>query len=960
MKMKKILLALSLLLILVFEVLGQENTSFTIKTYKLDNGLTVILNPDKNSVGTFGMVGVKAGSKNDPADATGMAHYLEHLLFKGTNELGTTDYAKEKPFLDSIVYYYDLLGKTKDEKERKRILSLVNNQSVQSANYANPTEFDKLIKSIGGTDLNAFTSNDMTVYLNAFPGDQLEKWLELYAHRFQNPVFRSFQSELEVVYEEKNRGMDSPFNQLQEDLMANLFKTHPYGTQSTIGTVEHLKNPSLTKMYKYFNDYYVANNMALVISGNFNLENAMKWINEKFGKLRSAPIPVFPEYAQSKFDKKEIIEVKYTPLKVGYIGYKTVKNGHKDQLALEICTSLLSNQSETGSLNKLQLDGKLLFGAGYNMNFNDDGATVVVFGPKIIGQSFKEAETLIYEAVENIKKGVFSDTILNIIKQEIEIQRKKELEDEQNRAYKLMYLFLENSDWNNYLKQLEDIKNITKEDIIRVANQYFIDNHLIIESSMGFPAKTTLDKPGFKPVVASQKIESEYCKNYLATLKESETPKILDYYKDAVSSNLHGSTPFYITANPYNDVFTLKIQRAVGTDSIKNLDLAANLFNYFHTKNLTRDQLKQAFAIHGISYYASVDENRFTIIFEGLETNLKNALPIIKSLIEEPVVEENSIKTVVEGVISSRKSELKSPETMGSMLLWYSVLGNKSKSLIRPSEKQLKALTAQEILETYKKINQYKATWHYIGNSKEIKSLLENSFSKDTASKFIPFSDKEFLANPTNKVLMMNDKKAVQGQIYFLIKTPNFSGNTKDKVYAEAFNNYMNDGFSGILMQEIREYRSLAYTTSGAFIVPTTKNKPGAFYSYVGCQMDKTNESIVVMDSILRFLPQKPDRINMIKSGLINSISSNYPSFRYISTSIAKGREKGYVNSPLQEEYPLYKSLTFDNIVDFYNSNLINRPRIITIYGNLKLLDKKKLAQFGEIEVLKPKQIRID
>jgi predicted Zn-dependent peptidase len=386
-----------------------QNASFQIKKIVLDNGLTVILNPDPNAVGVYGAVAVKAGSKNDPADATGMAHYLEHLLFKGTDKLGTTNYLSEKPHIDSIVYYYDLLGRTKDEVERKRIQKLINNQSVQSAKYANPTEFDKLIKSIGGTELNAFTANDMTVYHNAFPGEQIEKWLELYAHRFQNPVFRSFQSELEVVYEEKNRGMDSPFTKMFEEIHQQLFKTHPYGTQSTIGTVEHLKNPSLTKMYKYFNDYYVANNMGLIISGNFDVTLAEKVIREKFSTLRNAPVPSFPNYPQSKFEKKELIQVKYTPIKIGVLAYKTFGKSHKDALALEVCNGILSNQSQTGLFDKLQLDGKVLGAAVFNLSYNDDGANAVLVVPKMIGQSFSDAEKLIYNAIDQVKKGTFSE-----------------------------------------------------------------------------------------------------------------------------------------------------------------------------------------------------------------------------------------------------------------------------------------------------------------------------------------------------------------------------------------------------------------------------------------------------------------------------------------------------------------------------------------------------------------------
>ena len=959
--MRHLFLPIALLFLLVFQAHGQQN-SLTIQKFVLDNGLTVILNPDPNAVGVYGAVAVKAGSKNDPSDATGMAHYLEHLLFKGTAELGTTDYANEKPFLDSIVYYYDLLGKTSDDAQRKKIQLLINNQSVQAAKYANPTEFDKLIKSIGGTELNAFTANDMTVYHNAFPATQMDKWLELYAHRFQNPVFRSFQSELEVVYEEKNRGMDNPFRSLIEDLHTKVFATHPYGTQSTIGTVEHLKNPSLTKMYKYFNDYYVANNMALVISGNFDAATTYEIIKEKFSKLRSGVVPTFPNYSQSKFEKPEITEVKRTPFKFGIIAYKSFGNTHKDQIPMEICLRLLNNSSETGSLNKLQLDGKLLFANAFNLSYNDDGATAIMYGPKFVGQSFEQAETLIYAEIEKLKKGEFSDTNIRIIQQEIARERKASLEDEHNKCMTLVSLFSEGSTWDNYMAQINQINQITKEDIKRVAKSYFIENHYTLRSSMGFPDKTTLEKPGFKPVVADQKIESEYCKNFLATMKVSGTPKMLDYEKDAKLLKLHGNNDFYVTPNPYNDLFTLKIVRSVGTDSIKNLDVAAYLFNNFYTKELSRDKLKQAFAIQGISYNVNASNNRFTIEFTGIEENLTKALPLIKTLIQEPKLDASAIKTMIDGEKTNRSAEKKNPDGMGNILLDFARYGNQSEYLTRVPMKELEKITPADVLATYHKTDEYKVTWHFVGNSsaETIKSQLENVFPLDKASKHVGYYDKLTQAVPENKVFLVNDKKAVQGQVYFFLNAANYSGLTKDFVNAQAFNSYMSGGFSGILMQEIREYRSLAYSTGGNLITPYLKNNPCSFYAYVGCQMDKTNEAINVMDSILRFMPKKPERIDMVKTGLINSMSSNYPNFRNISTSIAFGRDLGYTHSPAIDRYPLYKSLTFDNIVDFYTTNLVNRPRIITIYGNLKLVDKKKLAQFGEIEVLKPKQIRID
>lgn len=955
----------SILIVVTCFVLGintfAQQTQFTIKKFILENGLTVILNPDSNAVGVYGAIAVKAGSKNDPADATGMAHYLEHLLFKGTNELGTTNYINEKPYLDSIVYYYDLLGRTKDEVTRKNIQKLINNQSVQAAKYANPTEFDKLIKSIGGTELNAFTANDMTVYHNAFPGEQIEKWLELYAHRFQNPVFRSFQSELEVVYEEKNRGMDSPFTKMFEEIQQQLFKTHPYGTQSTIGTVEHLKNPSLTKMYKYFNDYYVANNMGLIISGNFDVALTEKVIREKFSKLKSAPVPVFPNYAQSKFDKTEIIKVKYTPIKISVLAYKTFGKGYKDNVSMEVCNGILSNQSQTGIFDKLQLDGKLLGAAVFNLSYNDDGANAIIVVPKMIGQSFNDAEKLIYDALDKLKKGEFSDTLLLSIKQEIANNRKRQLENEQNRCMTLVSLFSQGSSWEEYVAELDKINQLTKEDIMRIASTYFIDNHLVYRSSTGFPKKETLDKPGFEPVITDQKVDSDYAAKFLADVKEALNPRIVNYDKDAIRSKLH-SSDLYITKNPYNDIFTLKIQRSVGTDTLKNLNWVSPLFSYFYTKDYSRDQLKQQFAVLGISIAASASPNKLTFEFEGVEKNIVKALPLIKELIYNPKVDQSGLKTIIEQELTSRKSETKEPSGIGRMLLDYARFGINSDYLSRIPKKYLDTINVEHIVAAIKQSEKYATSYHFVGNlqESELVKMLEENFVKDNSTRKVPYIDKQVLPIAKNNILAVNDKKAVQSQIYFLINTPNFIKSPANEVYAEAFNSYMSDGFSGIMMQEIREYRSLAYATGGSFVSPYQTNKPGVFYGYVGCQVDKSNEAIAVLDSIIRFLPKKPERLQMVKAGLINSLSSSYPNFRDISTTIEYGRELGFTRSPRLDHYEVYKTLTFDNIVSFYEQNILNRPRTITLYGNLKKIDQKKLLPYGEFKVLKMNQIRVD
>ena len=370
------------ILILASFVIGAgEYNPLEVHTYTLDNGLTVYLNEDHNTTSVFGAVAIRGGGKRDPQDATGIAHYLEHLLFKGTDEMGTVNYEKEKVFLDSIQVKYDELGATTDETKRLVIQGEINRLSVKAGEFAIPNEFDRLLEGMGGAWINAFTSNDAIVYLNKFPGNQIGKWLEVYSHRFMNPVFRLFQSELETVYEEKNRAMDNMFRNLFATYLKYFFKEHPYGQQTVLGSVEHLKNPSLTKMREYYDTYYVANNMALILTGDIYPDEILPLIEEKFGIWKSGEIPAPIDIMEQSFDGREKISRRMTPIKIGFMGYRTVPIGHDDEGALALSLQLLTNESKTGLIDELVVERKIMEAGAFNMDFVDMGAANFYFLP---------------------------------------------------------------------------------------------------------------------------------------------------------------------------------------------------------------------------------------------------------------------------------------------------------------------------------------------------------------------------------------------------------------------------------------------------------------------------------------------------------------------------------------------------------------------------------------------------
>ena len=195
---------------------AEDLNALKVKEYRLENGLTVWLNEDHSQPKVFGAVVVKAGAKDCPD--TGIAHYFEHMMFKGTDRIGTLDYESEKVLLDSIAMKYDELAMTEDTAARARLQKEINELSIRSSEYVIPNEFNRLINRFGGSGLNAATSYDATIYFNTFSPQYMVQWAEINSERLINPVFRLFQSELETVYEEKN---------MYGDIDGTLFRSTP-------------------------------------------------------------------------------------------------------------------------------------------------------------------------------------------------------------------------------------------------------------------------------------------------------------------------------------------------------------------------------------------------------------------------------------------------------------------------------------------------------------------------------------------------------------------------------------------------------------------------------------------------------------------------------------------------------------------------------------------------------------
>ena len=444
-----------------------------VQELKLSNGMTVWLNEDHSQPKVFGAVVVKAGAKDCPN--TGIAHYFEHIMFKGTDRIGTTDYAKEKPWLDSISAQYDLLSQTKDEAERTRIQQHINELSLKAADYAIPNEFSRLISKYGGSSLNAGTGHDLTYYHNSFLPQFIEQWCWLNSERLITPVYRGFQGELENVYEEKNRASDQ-MGDARDKVFSAVFKTQPYA-YPIIGSTENLKNPRLSDMAAFYKKYYVASNMGLILCGDITADSTLTALSEKtFERVQTGPTP---ERCLSPMPDIKAGESQEITLPIPLIGiealiYKTPTEYAPDASALDLANKLLYN-GKAGLLDSLVNEHKLMMTIAMSASLNDAAGTAVAIVPNLLGK-MKTAEARVLEQLRQVMDGNFSEQQVEYLKREMMMEAEKELETISSRSQKLVETFAKGRTWQDVLNKIEG----TLQSAIYLAFIYALNRYTVI------------------------------------------------------------------------------------------------------------------------------------------------------------------------------------------------------------------------------------------------------------------------------------------------------------------------------------------------------------------------------------------------------------------------------------------------------------------------------------------------
>lgn len=940
-----------------YEYVTVSNDTNGVRIYTLKNGLKVYLakNNDAPRIQTY--IAVRTGSNNDPADNTGLAHYLEHMMFKGTSKLGTQDWAKEKQLIQQISDLYEQHKAEKNPAKKKEIYAKIDQISQEASKYAIANEYDKAISSLGATGTNAHTWLDETVYKNNIPSNELEKWFKVEKERFSELVLRLFHTELEAVYEEFNRSQDNDGRLVNYELMDALFPTHPNGQQTTIGESEHLKNPSMEAIHTYFDQYYVPNNYALVLVGDLDFDKTIQLAETYFGSFKPKELPrkpIITEKPQTQIIKRVVKSPSAPRLQ---IAWRTDSEGTKEARLALLVAQILSNKGDAGLIDlNLSQKQKVLSAYAYAMPLKQYGAISLVAVPKE-NQTLDEAKDLLLSQIDLIKKGEFADWMLSAIINDMKNNRERSFDTANGLASSLYNVYISGRSWEQELEDIQEYEKITKEEIVKFANNFFKENYVIIYKERGVNDKLIrVENPGITPIQLNRKIQSPFLQSVLNEKVVDIQPEFIDYQK-VIKTDKLGGLKISFVENKTNNLAQTNYIIPIGTDHDKEINTAFALLEYLGTNKYTPEELKQEFFKLGVNYSFRVDTDRTVITLSGLEENLGKGILLLDHWIKNLKADEKIYQNVVAKILESREIAKKDKNKIMAALTNYARYGRDSRSRDVVSKERLSEAKASEFTQKVKNTFSFPFEVFFYGKdlAKFKKNISEIAKGFDANARYTLPAPKIYPEPATSGKVYFTNYDMVQVEMNKVARAETVDINNFGKI--SVFNEYFGSGLSSIVFQEIREARSLAYSAGVRYLHSDKIGKHNYVSTYIGTQANKLLQAVEAIDNLMENLPQIPAQFENAKNAALKQIASQRITKQNIYFSYLANQKLG-VNYDIRKDiYAEVQGLDLNKLTGFYNQQIKPMTYNTAVIGKKENLDMKSIQKMGEFVELSLEEI---
>lgn len=931
------------------------------RVYTLDNGLKVYMSVNRETPRLQTYIAVKTGSRNDPPETTGLAHYLEHLMFKGTTHFGSSNVAAEAPLLDTIECRFERYRHITDPVMRKKAYHEIDSISQLAARYNIPNEYDKLMASIGSQGSNAYTSEDVTCYVEDIPANEIDSWAKVQADRFKNMVIRGFHTELEAVYEEYNIGLGSDGEKQIQAMSKKLFPGHPYGTQSTIGTQEHLKNPSITNIKNYFHRYYVPNNVAICLAGDFDPDKTIAIIDKYFGDWKKSDNLSYPQYAPLK---KLMAPVDTTVVGLEapnvFMAWRTDAAASAQQDTLSVISYLLSNGK--AGLFDLDLNNPMkVMGASAQLSSNHDYGMFYLYGLPKEGQDTKEVRRLMLGEIEKLKKGQFSDDLLPSAVNNMKLKYYQSLRKNDERADRFVNAFINDKQWDDEVHSLDRIAKMTKSQIVDFANRFFTDGYVTVFKAQGNDTTIhKIEKPHITPIPTNNDKQSEFLKEIVNAKPEPIQPKFVDFKRDLTVARTKKGLDYLYKKNTSDDIFSLTYHYPFGSESDNQYAVAADYLSYVGTDKLSNEKIQQQFFKLACSYNVSVGDDAINISISGLNSNMPAAVRLLENVLTSAKADKESYDKYV-GIVLKARADAKGEQRANfSALTMLGEYGAYNPQLNDMSEKQLRDADPQALLDKLKNLNRYRATVMYFGPSdmKTVDGIV--SAAHATPRKFLQEPEaKPYLHQATDKTevwVAPYDAK----NIYMTMYHAEGKKWTPEKAAIELlFNEYFGGGMNAIVFQELREARGLAYSAGARYTAPSAYpyKDTESFATYIITQNDKMMDCVNEFNNLLNDTPSREAGFKLARQSLIKSLSTARTNYENVFWRWLEAKKKGIDYDIRQKIYETLPKLTLNDVINFARENIANKPYRYLILGNEKDIDMDALQKLGPVRRLTTEEI---
>ncbi len=929
------------------------------RIYTLDNGLKVYMSVNNETPRLQTVIAVRVGGKNDPAETTGLAHYFEHLMFKGTEQFGTSDYAAEKPLLDEIEALFEVYRQTTDEAERAAIYKRIDSISYEASKISIPNEYDKLMAAIGAEGTNAFTSQDMTAYVEDIPSNQIEAWAKIQSDRFKHPILRGFHTELETVYEEKNMSLTQDSRKIWEAVGAALYPNHPYGTQTVLGTQEHLKNPSITNIKNYHKTYYVPNNMAVCLAGDFDPDYMIEIVDKYFGDMEPNPnlpkLEFEPEQPITEPVVKEIYGLDAARVTLAW----RLPSANDPSMDVANITSSVFYNGSAGlfDLNLIQQQ-KVLSGFGGLQSQPDYSMFVMQAAPKQ-GQTLEQARDLMLAEVAKLRNGEFDEKLITSTINNLKAQQMRGMEDNNSRALSFAYSFCYGADWADEVKQIERMEKVTKQDVIDWANKYLNDNnYAVVYKREG--EDTTVQKveaPKITPIVMNRDRQSQFLTDIQNTEVAPIEPVYVDFEKDMAQFDAAEGVHVLYKKNELNDLFTLSYSYDYGTQNDPALNLAFDYISYLGTSEMTAEEIAAEMYANACSFGLRAGGSASRLSLSGLAENMPRAMEIMESLIADAQPDENILAALKADMMKRRADQKLNQQANFGALQRYLLYGPEFIKQTTMTNEQLAAITSEELLAKVRDFAGYAHEVLYYGPDTEEtvgKLLAEKHIKEGELSKLERVIPAPVETSESGVVLAQYDAKQIRymqysnrGEQFDIASDPEIT----------LYNEYFGGGMSSIVFQEMREARGLAYSSFAMLSQPSYLEVPYFYYAFIATQNDKMQQAIEAFDEIINQMPESEAAFAIAKESLIKRLRTERTVRDAVLWAYIDVRDMGLTEDRNKQLFEKLQTLTLEDIKAAQQKWVVGRNYQYGILGDIKDIDVDYLKTLGPIKTVSQEEI---